>query len=105
MVNVLTEPGGALSGAIALAEQITANGPLAVAATKRVLIELRAWAPQEVWSRQFEILAPIFESNDAKEGARASLRSVPHSGPTAHLGVPWPDRCRDCASWSWPASA
>ena len=77
MVNVLTEPGGALLGAIALAEQITANGPLAVAATKRVLIESRAWAPQEVWSRQFEILAPIFESNDAKEGARAFAEKRP----------------------------
>jgi len=71
MVNVLTASGGALDGAIALAEQITANGPLAVAATKRVMIESRGWAPQDVWSRQFEILAPVFASNDAKEGARA----------------------------------
>jgi enoyl-CoA hydratase len=71
MVNVLTEPGAALDGAISLAEQITVNGPLAVAATKRVMVESRGWAPQEVWSRQFEILAPVFASNDAKEGASA----------------------------------
>ena len=77
MVNVLTEPGAALEGAISLAEQITANGPLAVAATKQVMVESRGWAPQEVWSRQFEILAPIFASNDAKEGARAFAEKRP----------------------------
>ncbi len=71
MVNVLTQPGGALEGAIALAEQITANGPLAVAATKRVMIESREWSAEERWTRQFEIIGPVFASNDAKEGAIA----------------------------------
>jgi enoyl-CoA hydratase len=71
MVNVLTQPGGALEAAIALAEQITANGPLAVAATKRVMIESREWSAGERWSRQLEIIAPVFSSKDAKEGAIA----------------------------------
>ena len=71
MVNVLTQPGGALEGAIALAEQITANGPLAVAATKRVMIESREWSADERWSRQFDIIGPVFASKDAKEGAIA----------------------------------
>jgi enoyl-CoA hydratase len=71
MVNVLTQPGGALEGAIALAEQITANGPLAVAATKRVMIESREWSAEERWTRQFEIIGPVFASKDAKEGAIA----------------------------------
>ncbi len=71
MVNVLTQPGGALEGAIALAEQITANGPLAVAATKRVMIESREWSAEELWARQFEIIGPVFASKDAKEGAIA----------------------------------
>ena len=71
MVNVLTQPGGALEGAIALAEQITANGPLAVAATKRVMIESREWPAEERWTRQFEIIGPVFASKDAKEGAIA----------------------------------
>ena len=43
MVNVLAEPGGALDAAIELAEKITANGPLAVAATKRIIVESRGW--------------------------------------------------------------
>src|SRR4051812_28317946 len=71
MVNVLTRPGGALDAAIALAEQITANGPLAVAATKRVMIESREWSAEERWSRQFEIIGPVFASKDAREGAVA----------------------------------
>lgn len=77
MVNVLTKPGGALTGAIALAEEITANGPLAVAATKRVMIESREWAADEVWRRQFEIIGPVFASNDAKEGAVAFAEKRP----------------------------
>jgi enoyl-CoA hydratase len=71
LVNVLTEPGKALDGAIELAEKITANGPLAVAATKRIIVEARAWSPEEMWKKQTEILAPVFMSNDAKEGAIA----------------------------------
>ena len=41
LVNVLPEAGKALDGALALAEKITANGPLAVAATKRIIVESR----------------------------------------------------------------
>jgi enoyl-CoA hydratase len=71
MVNTLTPAGAALAGAIELAGRITANGPLAVAATKRVIVESRDWPAAEVWRRQFEIIGPVFESNDAKEGAMA----------------------------------
>jgi enoyl-CoA hydratase len=71
LVNVLAEPGSALDAAIALAEKITANGPLAVAATKRIIIESRNWSPDEVFAEQMKILMPVFSSNDAKEGAIA----------------------------------
>ena len=71
LVNVLAEPGHALDAAIALAEKITANGPLAVAATKRIIVEARGWSPEDMWKKQTEILAPVFMSNDAKEGAIA----------------------------------
>lgn len=71
MVNVLAEPGHALEAAIALAERITANGPLAVAATKRIIVESRGWNPEQQWSEQMKIIMPVFGSNDAKEGAIA----------------------------------
>jgi enoyl-CoA hydratase len=71
LVNVLAEPGGALDAAIALAEKIAANGPLAVAATKRIIVESRSWTPDTMWAEQTKILSPVFVSNDAKEGAIA----------------------------------
>jgi enoyl-CoA hydratase len=71
LVNVLAEPGCALDAAIALAERITANGPLAVAATKRIITESRGWSPENMFAEQMKILAPVFSSNDAKEGAVA----------------------------------
>ncbi len=51
MVNVLAEPGTALDAAIALAEKIAANGPLAVAATKQIIVESRGWSPDDVFRR------------------------------------------------------
>lgn len=71
LVNVLAEPGGALDAAIALAEKIAANGPLAVAATKRIIVESRGWSPDTMFAEQNKLLAPVFGSNDAKEGAIA----------------------------------
>lgn len=71
LVNVLAEPGHALEAAIELAERITANGPLAVAATKRIITEARGWNPEEQWKQQAKILMPVFMSKDAKEGAVA----------------------------------
>lgn len=71
LVNVLAEPGGALDAAMALAEKIAANGPLAVAATKRIIVESRGWSPDTMFAEQNKLLAPVFGSNDAKEGAIA----------------------------------
>jgi enoyl-CoA hydratase len=71
LVNVLAEPGKVLDAAIELAEKITANGPLAVAATKQIIVESRGWSPEEMWDKQTKILAPVFMSNDAREGAVA----------------------------------
>ncbi|MEB3068082.1 crotonase/enoyl-CoA hydratase family protein [[Mycobacterium] vasticus] len=70
-VNVLTEPGEALAGAVELAEQITANGPLAVAVTKDIMTKAADWSQEEMWHKQNELLAPVFASRDAIEGATA----------------------------------
>jgi len=71
MVNGLTAPGEALAGARALAKRITANGPLAVAATKEIITRAADWTLDEGWDAQQPILAPVFASEDAREGARA----------------------------------
>src|ERR1700760_250984 len=77
MVNVLAEPGGALDAAIELAERIAANGPLAVAATKQIIVESRGWSPDERFAAQNKLLTPVFTSNDAKEGAIAFAEKSP----------------------------
>ena len=70
-VNVLTEPGEALAGALALAERITKNGPLAVAVTKEVIVKSAEWTEAEMWQKQQELILPVFSSKDAMEGATA----------------------------------
>lgn len=71
LVNRLTEPGGALDGALELAQSIAANGPVAVAAAKEVLAFAADYAEREAWERQGPINERIAESDDAKEGALA----------------------------------
>lgn len=71
LVNRLTEPGETLSAALELAETIAANAPLAVAASKRIVVEAPAWDPNEAWVKQGEISGPVFVSEDAREGATA----------------------------------
>jgi enoyl-CoA hydratase len=71
LVNSLTAPGEALAGARALAARITVNGPLAVAATKEIITKAADWTFEEGWDAQQPILAPVFASQDAREGARA----------------------------------
>lgn len=77
LVNHLTDAGEALAGALALAAKITANGPLAVRATKKIVAGAPGWPAEERWRRQDEILAPILASNDAREGAQAFAEKRP----------------------------
>jgi enoyl-CoA hydratase len=71
LVNRLAEPGQALEMALQLAETVAANGPLALAATKRIMVESADWPDAEFFERQREISDPVFASEDAREGATA----------------------------------
>jgi enoyl-CoA hydratase len=71
VVNRLAEPGGAVTAALELAAALVRNGPLALAASKRILQEQFDWSAAEMWERQREISGPVFGSADAKEGASA----------------------------------
>jgi enoyl-CoA hydratase len=71
LVNRLAEPGQALEVALELAQLIAANGPLALQATKRILLESADWPESEFFTRQAEISGPVFASEDAREGAQA----------------------------------
>ncbi|MET0343794.1 MAG: crotonase/enoyl-CoA hydratase family protein [Polyangiales bacterium] len=71
LVSRVVEPGTALDAALALAETIAENGPLALRATKQILFQSNAWSDDEAWSEQTKLAAPAFKSEDAKEGPRA----------------------------------
>jgi enoyl-CoA hydratase len=71
LINQLTAPGQALTAAKALAAKIAANGPLAVAATKQIISQSADWTMDEAWAKQEAIMRPVFQSQDATEGATA----------------------------------
>jgi enoyl-CoA hydratase len=71
VVNRLAEPGAAVDVALELAAAVAKNGPLALAASKRILQEQFDWSSAEMWERQRTISGPVFASEDAKEGASA----------------------------------
>jgi enoyl-CoA hydratase len=71
MVNRLAEPGETLATALALAEQITPNAPLGIIASKQILNESLDWPDAEFFDRQEAISGPVFDSEDAREGATA----------------------------------
>ncbi|MEU7863621.1 crotonase/enoyl-CoA hydratase family protein [Nonomuraea sp. NPDC049141] len=71
LVNRITPAGEALDGALELARKIAANAPLALAATKKVIIESQDWSLEEMFAKQGTIINPVFGSKDAMEGAAA----------------------------------
>jgi enoyl-CoA hydratase/carnithine racemase len=72
LVNRVVPPGDVLAAAIATAERIAANGPLAIAATKE-LVRLSASVDPRAAERLDEWRAIVFNSQDAKEGATAFI--------------------------------
>jgi enoyl-CoA hydratase len=71
LVNRVTEPGTSLREACRLAGRIAENGPLAVRATKEILVNSRDWKLSERFALQRELTEPVRSSEDAREGARA----------------------------------
>jgi enoyl-CoA hydratase len=71
LVNRVVAEGEALVTALDLALAISRNGPLAVAASKAIARGGQDWTVNEGWRRQAPIIASIFDSADAREGAVA----------------------------------
>ena len=77
LVNRLVEPGEALDAAIALAERICANAPVAVRESRRVVIEATN-APDDVgWKMSLEGMAAAMSSEDFGEGLTAFIDKRP----------------------------
>ncbi|RAY10752.1 enoyl-CoA hydratase [Actinomadura craniellae] len=77
LVNTLTDEGGALDAALALARTIVANGPLAVATSKQIIVESRTWPREQRFTRQRPYVDEVLASSDAQEGARAFAEKRP----------------------------
>lgn len=74
LINEVVPDGTELDAALALAERITVNAPLAVQASKRVALgaDDRVVADEEpAWSRTRREVAVVFSSEDAQEGPMA----------------------------------
>ncbi|KLL10620.1 crotonase/enoyl-CoA hydratase family protein [Protofrankia coriariae] len=79
LVNRLVGSGEALSGALEIAAEIAANGPLAVRTTKQVIRESKSLPTASAWDRQRELLGVVLASADAREGAAAFVeKRQPH---------------------------
>ena len=68
LVNRLAEPGSVLVAALALAEEITANAPLSVEVSKRIIEESPDWSVDEAFAEQSDLAAVAVLSEDAAEG-------------------------------------
>ena len=76
LVNAVVRPDEVIGTAVAFAERIAANGPLAVAATKE-LVRMSAADAARAWARLGELQTVVFTSEDAKEGAMAFIEKRP----------------------------
>jgi enoyl-CoA hydratase len=77
LVNRVVEDGQARQAAIELALRIAANGPLALTATKQIAAGGSDGTGEEKWERAYALMAPVFASQDAQEGARAFAEKRP----------------------------
>ena len=71
LVSKVVGAGQALAGARELAARVALGAPLALAASKRVIVESADWSSDEAFARQGEVIGPVFVSADAMEGAVA----------------------------------
>jgi enoyl-CoA hydratase len=60
-----------------IAAMICANGPLAVEAIKRSVLETEGMSEVDGLARELELGWPVFASDDAKEGPKAFAEKRP----------------------------
>jgi enoyl-CoA hydratase len=73
LVNELVEPGKALEAALALAERVTVNAPIAVRESRRVLLDGMLADDDTAWKVTFDAMAKAMATEDFAEGPRAFI--------------------------------
>ena len=71
LVNRLVQPGQALATAVELAEAVNANAPLAVRASRRVVLAARLLEDDEAFEVAADATREVFRTEDFREGPRA----------------------------------
>ena len=77
LVNDVVPPAELMPRALAMADTIAANAPLAVRETRRGVREITALPLDEAYRRQEEIGRPLRRTEDAREGQRAFVEKRP----------------------------
>lgn len=73
-LNRVVPPAEVLPAAMELAERIAANGPIAVQAIRRSVRECRGRPEGEAMKIESEMAAPVFRTEDAREGPLAFMQ-------------------------------
>ena len=76
LVSRLVEQGEAVGAALALAERVSKNAPLAVSASKQLIKAAVDLNVDDFWEKQNSFMS-VFVSNDAKEGPKAFAEKRP----------------------------
>jgi crotonobetainyl-CoA hydratase len=71
LVNRVVPAAQVLDEAIALADRIGENSPIAVRMSRQLVREAAELSEADGWARTLELMLPVFESGDAVEGATA----------------------------------
>jgi enoyl-CoA hydratase len=71
LVNELCDAGSAAEKALAIAQRIADNAPLAVRTSKRIIRDTQDWTEAEAWRQQEPLNDVVRHSSDANEGATA----------------------------------
>jgi enoyl-CoA hydratase len=77
LVNELVEPGAVLDAALALAERITANAPIAVRASRDVVLRAALADDDDAWRISAEAYRAVLATEDFQEGPRAFVEKRP----------------------------
>jgi len=76
-VNRVVPADQVVTAALALAEQICPNAPLAVRTSKEIMKQSMGLSEDESWEMNTRLIVPIFTSADAMEGASAFAEKRP----------------------------
>jgi enoyl-CoA hydratase len=77
LVSELVDPGRAVDAALALADRINSNAPLAVRETRRLALISSDSDPDDIWKASRRAMNDLSRTDDYKEGPRAFLEKRP----------------------------